>query len=146
MRRAKKKQGDPVAPYKSPTIRKKLGLDLQAFAEPDARTYELAPYLEYGNEKRNGGDYAGYMSPTIHELKVWPRYFKPIIEGRKKFEIRKNDRNFAEGDVVILREWVLDRSRSDDGDGYYTGRQVRKRVGFITDYAQQPGYVVFGLV
>ena len=39
----------------------------------------------------------------IHELKIYPEYFKAVISGEKTFEIRKNDRPFAtrEGDEQI---------------------------------------------
>ena len=32
-----------------------------------------------------------------HELKIYPQYFEDVISGKKKFEIRKNDRKY---DVV----------------------------------------------
>ncbi|MFQ2218365.1 DUF3850 domain-containing protein [Aeromonas enteropelogenes] len=72
-----------------------------------------------------------------HELKILPRYFQPVLDGAKPFEIRdKSDRNFQEGDTVTLNEW--------DGERY-TGRSTKRLITFVTDYAQQPGYVVFGM-
>lgn len=44
----------------------------------------------------------------IHELKTWPVYFTAIDTGFKKFEIRKNDRNFKDGDLLILREYSFE--------------------------------------
>ncbi len=41
----------------------------------------------------------------IHRLKTLTQYYQPIIEKRKPFEIRNNDRNFQTGDSVILNEW-----------------------------------------
>lgn len=41
----------------------------------------------------------------FHELKTWPEYFEAIKRGAKTFEIRKNDRNFAVGDVLLLRKY-----------------------------------------
>lgn len=32
--------------------------------------------------------------PTIHELKILPEYFEAVVSGDKRFEIRKNDRNY----------------------------------------------------
>jgi len=40
-----------------------------------------------------------------HELKTWPEYFKAVKEGVKKFEVRKNDRDFKVGDLVRLNEY-----------------------------------------
>ncbi|HGY5236697.1 TPA: DUF3850 domain-containing protein [Aeromonas salmonicida subsp. pectinolytica] len=73
-----------------------------------------------------------------HELKILPRYFQPVLDGTKTFEIRANsDRNFQEGDTVTLNEL--------DHEGYYTGRCAKRQITFVTDYAQQHGYVVFGM-
>lgn len=71
-----------------------------------------------------------------HDLKILTVYYPRVLEGSKPFEIRFNDRNFQEGDTVTLNEW--------DGERY-TGRAVTRQLTFVTDYAQQPGYVVFGM-
>ena len=42
---------------------------------------------------------------TRHELKTWPQYFAAVRSGKKRFEIRRNDREFAVGDVLVLREF-----------------------------------------
>jgi hypothetical protein len=65
------------------------------------------------------------MSKT-HELKSWPDFFEPIMSGEKKFELRNDDRRFAVGDVLHLREY-------DDRKGRYTGRSVKKRVTYKLD-------------
>ncbi|QWL69361.1 DUF3850 domain-containing protein [Aeromonas hydrophila] len=72
-----------------------------------------------------------------HELKIKPDYLAAIYFGEKTFEIRNNfDRNFQVGDTLLLRGW----------DGEFTGDFVEKVVSYITDFEQQPGYVVLGLV
>lgn len=38
-----------------------------------------------------------------HVLKIWPEYYERVANGSKTFEIRKNDRNFNQGDLVELR-------------------------------------------
>ncbi len=43
---------------------------------------------------------------VVHDLKIYTQYFKDVVSGDKKFEIRDNtDRNFKVGDTLILREW-----------------------------------------
>ena len=40
----------------------------------------------------------------FHELKTLPEHFAEVFAGRKPFEIRFNDRAFATGDILRLRE------------------------------------------
>lgn len=41
----------------------------------------------------------------FHELKCFPQYFRDLCSGRKQFEVRKDDRAFAVGDILFLREY-----------------------------------------
>ncbi|MFB8640744.1 DUF3850 domain-containing protein [Enterococcus faecalis] len=74
--------------------------------------------------------------PAIHELKILPEYFEAVVSGNKRFEIRKNDRNYKKGDILRLNEYQ---------DGQYTGDVHVAEITYITDYAQQDGYVVLGI-
>lgn len=74
--------------------------------------------------------------PIIHELKILPEYFEAVVSGNKRFEIRKNDRNYKKGDILRLNEYQ---------DGQYTGDVHVAEITYITDYAQQDGYVVLGI-
>lgn len=58
------------------------------------------------------------------EKKCWPEYFQKIFEGKKTFELRLNDFDIEEGDVLILKEW---NPKTKD----YTGRELEKKVGFV---------------
>lgn len=71
-----------------------------------------------------------------HVLKILPEYFREVAFGIKKFEIRKNDRNFIKGDIAYLKEF--------DGQEF-TGRYVKAEITYITDYEQKEGFVVFGI-
>lgn len=75
------------------------------------------------------------MKSNVIPLKILPEYFQAQADGKKNFEIRKNDRGYKVGSVLSLREF--------DGKKY-TGRRVKVIVTFITDYAQRDGYVVLG--
>lgn len=74
-----------------------------------------------------------------HDIKCHPLHFLPSAEGRKQFEIRKNDRNYKVGDTVTMHEYEYDH-----GDKW-TGRIVSGRIVYLDDFAQQPGFVVFGV-
>lgn len=41
----------------------------------------------------------------IHELKSWPESFHSIKNGRKRAELREDDRAFKEGDFLHLMEY-----------------------------------------
>ena len=59
-----------------------------------------------------------------HELKIHPKYYRAVLLGLKKVEIRLNDRNYQEGDLLILNEF-------DPKTEKYTGGQVKRKVDFI---------------
>ncbi len=81
-----------------------------------------------------------------HELKVLPPYFDAVIDGRKTFEIRKDDRGFQAGDTVTLREYDPEyKGFYQPEKDMYTGRTYNAKIGYVTAYAQQHGYVVFSL-
>jgi hypothetical protein len=82
-----------------------------------------------------------------HDLKCWPAYFQAVLDGRKNFEIRNNrDRGFQSGDTVTLREWDPEGGGLGLPPRGYTGRNVAFRIGYVCDFEQKPGYVVFSLL
>lgn len=75
-------------------------------------------------------------APRIHHLKTWPRYFDAIAKQQKRFELRLNDRNFAAGDILHLREW-------SPIDGSYTDWTIKARITYVLrlkDYADIKGW------
>lgn len=75
----------------------------------------------------------------VHDVKISSLYFSDVESGKKSFEVRLNDRDYKEGDVLILKEF--------DGE-QYTGMVCLKFVKYILDYFPQglrKGYVVLGL-
>lgn len=56
--------------------------------------------------------------------KIWPEYFDAIISGKKKYELRLNDFDIAEGDDLVLEEW-------DPKTKQYSGRSVIKKVTYV---------------
>lgn len=77
-----------------------------------------------------------------HELKIWPSFFEKVLSGEKAFEIRRNDRDFAEGDRIVLQEYDPSRSHAVRR----TGRVWKGTIGYLTNYEQKPGFVVFAIL
>jgi hypothetical protein len=73
------------------------------------------------------------MAVTKHVLKCWPEFFQPVFDGKKNFELRKNDRDYKVGDVLVLREW---EPREDDTHGY-TGRECTRIIKYKLDNLTQ---------
>lgn len=74
-----------------------------------------------------------------HELKCESKFFKAIVDGKKQFEVRKNDRDFKVNDTIILNEIV---------DGVVTGMAIRKVISYILpggQYGIDKDYIVMGL-
>lgn len=79
----------------------------------------------------------GYeVETTTHVLKIQQNYFNAVKSGKKKFEIRKNDRNYKVGDILLLKEYTC---------GSYTDNEYRAKITYITDYAQKDNYVVLSI-
>lgn len=71
-----------------------------------------------------------------HELKILPQHFTPVLDEIKTAELRKNDRNFAAGDTLLLMEW----------NGDYTGDACERVVTHVADVSDYlPGYVLLSM-
>lgn len=85
-----------------------------------------------------------------HVLKCWPNYFQAIVEGRKNFEVRYDDRGFQAGDKVTLREYDPNGLTESSS---YSGREIEATIGYVlhntpprSAEALVPGYVAFSLL
>lgn len=69
----------------------------------------------------------------IHLLKSVNPYFTDVLESRKVFEVRNNDRYFRVNDIVIFREYDL---ISDS----YSGRYIVAVITYLlTDFPAMIG-------
>lgn len=59
-----------------------------------------------------------------HTIKTWMPYFQDIIDGKKPFEFRLNDRNFQEGDEIKHIEWNSEENKE-------TGRQCWATITYM---------------
>lgn len=63
---------------------------------------------------------------TTHEVKSWAHFFDAIADGRKSYDLRKDDRGYNIGDVLVL-------CRYDIVEGKYTGEKCCVTVTYITN-------------
>lgn len=75
-----------------------------------------------------------------HELRCWPEYFQSVRDGSKPFELRRDDRGYAVGHTLLLREY-------DPMTPGYTGEALRVRVTYCLRGGEwlAPGYVCMGI-
>lgn len=81
----------------------------------------------------------------IHKLKTVQPFFNEVKEGIKKFEFRKNDRDFKKGDLLILEEY--DPEDSEEENKGYSGKVFAVRVDYILENYTgiEKGYCVMGV-
>ena len=73
----------------------------------------------------------------VHQIRIAATYFEDAESGRKPFELRKNDRNYKEGDILDMMEFK---------DGRNTGRTIRKVVTYLLENYSglEDGYCILG--
>lgn len=73
----------------------------------------------------------------VHNLKIKPQYFKDVVSGIKTFEVRKNDRNFKVGDLMVLETYDNEK---------FTRGFVKTEITYILDDPKycKKGYVILG--
>ena len=64
--------------------------------------------------------------------KIWPQYFDKVASGDKTFEVRLADFDIEAGDELVLQEW-------NPETGEYTGREIRKSVGYVLKLGEAQG-------
>lgn len=74
----------------------------------------------------------------IHRIKLSYLYFNDVQNGKKNFELRKDDRNYQVGDKLLL---------SEVKDNVLTGREVEVAVVYkLADYTGlEVGYCILGI-
>ena len=75
-----------------------------------------------------------------HELKIAPRFFEDVEKGKKKFEFRKDDRDYRVGDTITLKEF---------SENKYTGREIKDlKINYILrdcpEYGLPEGFCIIG--
>lgn len=76
----------------------------------------------------------------IHNIKIQQCFLVHILEGRKTFEVRKNDRDYQVGDIISFLP-----IQDEDYNAYKTKPIPEYRITYVTNFGCQDGYVVFGI-
>lgn len=79
------------------------------------------------------------MSKQHHYLKTRALYFQDTKDRLKNFELRKNDRDFKQGDILHLEETV---------GSIKTGREITRTVRYIFyggKYGLKKGYCIMDI-
>jgi len=93
------------------------------------------------------------MRRKVHHLKCWPHEFEAMKGGLKRFEYRKDDRDYQVGDVLILEKWIpvkeYENQRSERlVKGEYTGEKLNVSVSYVLrggKFGVPEGYVVMSV-
>lgn len=81
---------------------------------------------------------AASLTGIDHKLRTWPFYFDEINKGEKRFEVRKNDRDFQKGDLLILQEY-------DPWNEKYTGAEIACEVTYVLHGKAKDELSYFGI-
>lgn len=77
----------------------------------------------------------------IHTLKIFRSYLKEVVAGRKTWEIRKNDRDFKEGDIIHFVD--------QEGEEFFEYPNNLYKITFILQnipqFGLQEGYCIFSI-
>lgn len=82
------------------------------------------------------------VTPKYHHLKCWPEFFKELAALNKTFEVRKNDRDFKVGDILVIEEFMPDIQ-------CYTDAYLNFSITYILQGGQfgiEKDYVILSLV
>lgn len=80
----------------------------------------------------------GEVIKVLHELKITPEYFSAVSSGEKNFEVRRDDRAYAVGDILKLKEY---KGHS------FTGNEVTVGISYILrdrNYCKE-GFCILGI-
>ena len=77
----------------------------------------------------------------IHEIKLLETFAEAVLDGRKNFEVRENDRGYQRGDIV--RFTVIDKA----GNRVEHPLEIEQFVitYVLSGWGIRDGFVVFGI-
>lgn len=74
----------------------------------------------------------------VHDIKIAATYYDDVVSGKKRFELRKNDRGYKAGESLNMLEFK---------DGKFTGRTISADITYmLQDYTGlAEGYCILGI-
>lgn len=76
----------------------------------------------------------------VHELKIERKYFLSVFFNKKRFELRKNDRDYKVGDTLALKEF---------NNGVFSGLVIYCKITYILknvpNYGLNKDYVILSI-
>lgn len=83
------------------------------------------------------------MKSVQHDLKCEFEFFEDVESGKKNFELRLNDRNYQEGDTLLMRQLNKDKIG-------FTGKVIERLVMYVLKDAErfglEKGYCIMSIV
>lgn len=78
----------------------------------------------------------------LHILKIRPEYFCHVLYGVKRFELRKDDRDYEVGDIIhFINSTTEDEFPSNQNDVFKITYILRD----VPEYGLQKGYCILGI-
>lgn len=80
----------------------------------------------------------GKAEHKVHDIKMAASYYDDVVSGRKRFELRKNDRGYKVGDSLKMLEF---------DDGKHTGRIIDADIIYMLEEYKglEEGYCILGI-
>ena len=106
--------------------------------EQDAIDRETAKKLCEKADEEKMQQLPSQQEKKVHDVKLGTTFFDDVKTGRKTFELRKNDRGYKEGDIIVMHEYK---------DGTTTGRTIEKKIVYMLEdfTGLEDGYCILGL-
>ena len=106
--------------------------------EQDAIDRETAKKLREKADEEKMQQLPSQQEKKVHDVKLGTTFFDDVKTGCKTFELRKNDRGYKEGDIIVMHEYK---------DGTTTGRTIEKKIVYMLEdfTGLEDGYCILGL-
>lgn len=80
---------------------------------------------------------------SVHHLKVIQPYYDQLYLGLKHFELRRFDRDYKVGDILVLQEY-------DPNTSQFSGSNIEKQVTMVLSncahFGLMDGYCIMSIV